>query len=136
MYNTDFQIIIYKLTNSRKILPNELKLLAFLHKIDNIDPDFVKVNWSANHTKIAAVLEIIEGLIDEGQKSTYSTVLSVHTKNIKEGRFKNQNYIDRQNCGAPYFDKLRDPEICSNCDTKLHDKSSSRKKYGTKTLTY
>lgn len=75
VYNTDFQIILYKFANPGLNLPQDLQLAAYLHKIKNKYPDFAVFQRSAARIKILTISEIMAKFKDKVCISYKSTTL-------------------------------------------------------------
>lgn len=80
VYYANFQITLDKLRSSRDTLPDNLKLAAYLHGIEESYPDFASANRSVARTKILIISDVMSELEDEEQKSAESTALSVRVK--------------------------------------------------------
>ena len=78
-----------KLSSSGKTLPTNLKLAAYLHRIEDIYLDFATANRSAACTKVLEISTVIAELKDESRqdRSAESTALTTKTKDSYKRRY-------------------------------------------------
>ncbi len=84
-YNADFQITFDKLRILDDSIPDDLKLIAYLHEIEDTYLNFAAAHRSATQTKVPAVSSMMAELKDEGRKSSDATALSIPIKETKRG---------------------------------------------------
>ncbi len=107
----DFQITLDKLRNSGDFIPDDQKLAAYLHGIEDTYPDFAAVHRSAARTKAPAVYSVMAELKDEGQKSNDATAPSIPIKETKRGSERGRGSNSGRGSGTESGDRPCTQEI-------------------------
>ncbi len=127
-YNADFQITLDKLRSSGDSIPDDLKLAAYLHGIEDTYPDFAAAHRSAARTKVPAVSSVISELEDEGRKSSDATALSICTKETKRGSRRGCCSNSGRGRGTGSRGWPHTQEMCLHCDHQRHSEPNCWKK--------
>ncbi len=128
-YNADFQITLDKLRSWGDSIPDDLKLAAYLHGIEDTYPDFAAAHRSVARTKVLALSSVMAELDDEGRKSSDATALSIRIKETKRGGRRGCGSNSGRGRGTGSGCRPHTQEMCSHCDHQGHWEPNCWKKY-------
>ncbi len=130
--NADFQITLDKLQSSGDSIPDDLKLLAYLHGIKDTYPDFAAAHRSGGRTKVPAISIVMAELEDEGRKSSDATALSIRIKETKRGGGRGHGSNSGCGRGNGSGGRPRTQEVCLHFDHQGPSEQNCWKKYSEK----
>lgn len=123
-YNTDFQIVLNKLANSRSILLSRLQLAVYLHDIEDTYSDFATFQRSATWANSPNILVVMAKLEDKTYIYNKPTKLPACSSNSTQGKeYSRENRSMRsQRCSVYQSRIMKSLETCLYYHTIWHSK--------------